>query len=437
MTRNISDINKDLSKLNQLTKIQKDFLNIAKAYIHVDPEDTNFLKPSYMQHAEQPTMLGVPYERTTYSYSVTPLININTYEYVRDTKVDIPGVNRHLDNEYLYLSVVPGAIHSHLTIPALEKNENSDKLAPTTPGSINAKSIITRINDLHLNTRTTFIVLGNKSKRENIDDYVNFLKKDSNFNEVSNIEKFTVNIQTSREIDLYYINAYDAKMELTSEGVDILYSLYNNTIATKNPLLIHCQQGLDRTGKLAFAYELFRNYNVIFKSPTSIDVGIKLQEAHERLCRSRSIKTLGNIRDFEQAIILGMNFKACALEQEVYVALTNHSNILNIQKISKHSKLDEIISELGKAKDLSSKVEILEDAITDADLNTHRNFTFFKYFPEIIQKLRSDTTSITLLKTLKKAIQQRIDIEKNLATFPQERTENLKEEKEDIGFGYQ
>lgn len=409
MPRSQSDINNEILQLKHLIARKKKFCDAAKQVL--DPYEQGKLLPNYMPTNDDHHLLGVTYERLTYSHTVTPMTATKHGEFVRDIATDIEGVTRHRDNKFLYLSVAPRCIQAHLTDNLVEitsQPQLEEKIATR-----KIKMLIQRLCNLHPKSKPTFIVLGKKAVGENVEGYKTLWSQDKTF-KIGNIDKYVVKADLEVNIPLYYLEASNQTIDLDSESIHFLHSIYEQTIAKNTPLLIHCDDGKARTAKLAYAFELFRNYRFVFKDPSNLQIAYKLANQHEMLSRSRCIDALSQPRDFEQAINIGMSLKACALAKESFDNLTQYSEELKTKSIAKNSRLTNILNSLQAQPSLTDKINLLQDAIINDELKRHRNFTFL---PEFINRLRADTQSIALLKTLKNALEQRVAIEAEIVNF--------------------
>lgn len=440
---NLTKIKEDLSKLKVIINSLDDITDLCAFKIGGGTAEDTKLQPRYLTKTDEigTHQDGVVYSLGTLSKHEIKVVNLQTdvpisldpsekninpkdssNPYHFDKKTRMPGFYHHLDNSYLYMAIDPTRTNAYL-LRDLQKDltylsglntiviEAITSTVAASMGSVYDETMIAKLKELHSHKPITIVVLGDKKSSENLSAYEKNFEEDITFEKPSShLLKFKPKTQSVNsdkvdltQVSLYYLNAPDKKMFLSTHSVNTLYTIFKETIESNNPLLIQCSNALSRTAKLAFAYEILRDFASISSDTHITHIADRLKFKHERLCRSCSPEMLSEREELKQAIALGLTLKACSAIEACFRLLS--ANTSNAETLFR------IITDLEVKTTLAQKIAYLNSVSTNnSELGTH---TRFKFFPAI-QKLLGDPEALTLIKTLKEAYELREAIETKL-----------------------
>lgn len=108
-----------------------------------------------------------------------------------------------------------------------------------------------------------------------------------------NVHHYTTNQIAERsrvpaDIDIFHVNmkAFE-DAQIDSKDLETLVKIYRLSLADKRPLMIHCTDGLDRSGGLALAYQLFHNWGRVFTSINATEIVANILQEHESMQQQR------------------------------------------------------------------------------------------------------------------------------------------------------
>ncbi len=143
-------------------------------------------------------------------------------------------------------------------------------------------------------------------------------------NRKGNVHQYITNQTAERshvpvDIDIFHINMKafeDAQVD--SKDLEKLVKIYDLSLAVKRPLMIHCTDGLDRSGGLALAYQLFHNWGRVFTSLTATEIVANILQEHEAMQQQRgpSFCTASSKR-LHGAVLLASIMKAIQKSKEM------------------------------------------------------------------------------------------------------------------------
>ncbi|MBX9587438.1 MAG: hypothetical protein K2X50_09290 [Gammaproteobacteria bacterium] len=111
----------------------------------------------------------------------------------------------------------------------------------------------------------------------------------------NNVHQYTTNQTAAKsgvfaDIDIYHINmkAFE-NAQIDSADIEKLYEIYKRSFGNHSPrpLLIHCTDGMDRSGGLALAFQLFHNWGRIFTSLNASEIVENIIREHEAMQQQR------------------------------------------------------------------------------------------------------------------------------------------------------
>lgn len=373
---------------------------------------------------------GVVFQATDVEGKTRDLIKLSKFIYFHDEKINLPGLNQIYGNACLYLSVSPNAYAEHIfsSQKRLIAGGESEFISALNQEATNyVRLAINRLNKNHPYKDVTIIALGERSREEHMDIYAGFCEALEPEFAGQNIQAYSLpqaRTGANAAATLYYIDAKGDYMNLTSKDLEVLHRIHRQTVGAgidveptdeenpELPVIIHCQQGLDRTSKVSLAFELFREFEYFFESHKPHKIAYKLQQAMQFLRTSRSPLALGNIADFRQAVYLGLALKAIDDQQNLMQQLASYRDSLPRDPLSKNKfkRLKDILEQIETRETLIAKIDYLDGQLntnskTLAEQRTHKELPSF---------LRPETNCIYLLKALKRSIENRLRIEEQL-----------------------
>lgn len=426
---------KGIEDFKIIANIDKQIIRALKKKIGIN-ERTDRLATTIVRE-EPNTELEGSYEIASVGEPSTliPFRNIHGSAYIRTSFVS-EGVNQHLDNDYLFISLAPENVHTTIASQFKQRplfEEEADEVvseAAIAVGEIQARDTFASIRNKHPEKNITVLVLGNPDINENISVYRNFCDNAESLDNDGLINKYVLGDRSAKTkglqtlvpeditVTLCYLPVVNSETErfigLSSCTLETLYQIYRDTIASENPLLIHCDNGLDRAAKIAFAFEILRNYDQIFNSTEIPAIAANLNSCFDRLRRSRSPHLLSNAIDLSQAFQLALALKAVDLQFQCKTKLNEviEQNQNNTEFTSTKLALESLLEELktlpndeARARNLQAKFYMVPE------LSTHFNL---KSLPLINSKLRSNPEYYELLKDLKEILTSKIVVEQKV-----------------------
>jgi hypothetical protein len=293
------------------------------------------------------------------------------------------GLYQHQTNPNVFYSLDPALITDHLSFGTPDEHKH---LFSVINGHNKAADIM---NTLHYHTGQplTYLVLKDKSAdfENNFGIYAHLSQKtklddDSDGNlvepteEDSELGQYHLDSRPFGTVADVTINYFDADASLGRNELDVLLNIYEETLGRKDkndkpdpkPLLIHCSNALDRTMKIAFAFELLDKFDTYFEPNSREDIKDNLVSAYHTLISSISPDAFPNIKDVQHAVKIAFRLKIIAMERqalqqvEQYVAAKPEDD-------SKKADIDTILTELSKKSSASAKAFYL----TTTELSYH------------------------------------------------------------------
>lgn len=430
----------DVKHFNARVDIMRQFKATVIKTIGFIKDSTNSqsrLKHSFFDEDLRAKLAGtdVPINLSTKQNKKKTLININGHIFFVDPEVHIRGLNQHVANPNLFLTFGPYTLHAKLA-QAIAKNSStivSDMERPvefqsqeniqTTMGWHHLSSIIERIKNLTakvnikadeeiISEEVTILVLDDKDKTQNknVSIYEEYWIRDKNYSDETNIELYrATNINA-----LYYIHAKDGHIPFTRKGIEQLYQIYESTLGSNKPLLIHDDHGQDYACRIAFAFELLRNYQDVFQSDDSTHTEAEklVTLIFERLRESRSPVALANTKDLERAIELAFALRAVQLESQCLAQLEDFSKTIDAVRCeNRFKKIEEIIQNVRAQKTAGGRKDYIESIMDQSLPDANKTLGFFEEMSAKIQRKREADCYKKLLKALRLAICVRKEVE--------------------------
>ena len=144
--------------------------------------------------------------------------------------------------------------------------------------------------------------------------YENNIQKHYPYNINSSVKEIScdINQYSYDDYEVFHFHAWTDHgiTNLHQNSIDWLYeTLCNNT---QENIAIHCSAGVGRTGTLAFAYQLFNEYDTIFVADNQEETAANIVRELISLRRIRAF-LVQNPRQISMALTLADQFKALAL----------------------------------------------------------------------------------------------------------------------------
>lgn len=432
---------KDLDKFKKLAKQTK---SLAAATTHINDiithaitmigaESETALKPAF----KTDHIAGYKDKKFGERFSLDQkkqLVKLAGYVYFVDPTTDIDGITRHPINNRLFSSVTPfaGFYHKLTATTATEAAAQEKILAAQY-----RNRMIDMLAKLYPNKKPTFIVLGDAAagmtnKGENIEAYCELWEEakpiDEKPRQFKHYELSKTATQASQDIDITYINAHGKILHATQADLHYLVTLANRSFGSNSenthPILVHCQQGLDRTGKIVLALETMRCMDHFFglNNPLSTkEIAQAITKAFSILRKARSPIALGKTDDFKHAVYLGLLLALYKMEQHCYHTLADKSDIE--QKDTEHHKksqkgtlLKECADNLLTLNSYQEKLDCIDIYLKKPEVSTHRNraTSGATKVKEFFGSAPIKTTSVERLEALREIIDTIQTAEKTL-----------------------
>ena len=298
----------------------------------------------------------MPFPNRKFGHEGQKFIKIGSYVFVENTKIS--GLTRHLENTNIFFVVSPCNGYFH-TLTGGAKNEEEFMEQRKDCGKKYLADVIHEVKNLTPgNTKISCLVLGKREVQENMEAYdESFFFINREEEKEQHIEHYLHEDVSSgiTDVDVYNINAHGHEMELATTDLETLHTLANKTRkqAATDAIIVHCQQGMDRTGMLIFAFILYQNYDYYFTGKDKIE---KIYEAYRTLQWSRSPFALTKVADLVNAIYLAHALKAIDIEKQCRDNLDDF--VPNNTMIA--DKKQELLFKINLAKSNSEKLEVLD-----------------------------------------------------------------------------
>lgn len=374
------------NKSEQTKKLQAEYM---------DPQTKKYMKaatlpsPDYWNDVEQKTQgsdtkTSISFNKTLQNIPFTiksfkdnqicleeqEFFRVGIYIYTINTEIE--GLNKHLKNSDIFFVVSPTNGYKH-RIPNENRTEKEYMEKLNEYGRIYLIDVINHVKkSVHQNTRISCFVLGEREVNENMNVYDKsiLINKD---NEKKNIKHYYFSKENSgaeTDIFVHNIDMYGHKMSITSSDLDDLHETAVNIQkkdGTGEAVIVHCQQGIDRTGMLIFSWILFEKYNHFFNEKFSAE---RIYQAYKILQQSRSPGTLAKMADFVNAIFLSHTFKAIDIEKN---CISNIGNLILDDKKLIDSR-QYLVSQLPVAKSNSEKLSILKEELKNLGVSEYTSY---------------------------------------------------------------
>lgn len=287
-------------------------------------------------------------------------VKIGTYVFTENT--EISGLNQHITNPDIFFLVSPcnGYLHKISEQSRTEKEYMEERKHY---GKLYLADAINYVKKtVHSETKINCLVLGDRSMDENMEVYDPRLIVNKNDDCKQHIKYYYYpkeELAATTDVGVYNIDAHGHEMALTSTDLATLHTLAvrtNKNDGTGEAIIVHCQQGLDRTGMLIFAFILFQNYDNYFSGK---DRTGKIYDAYKTLQWSRSPMALTKIADFANAIFLAQALKAIDIEKKCVVNL--HKMVFMDKLVDE--KKQALILQVIEAISNKEKLEILDNEL--------------------------------------------------------------------------
>lgn len=299
----------------------------------------------------------MPFPNSKFGHEGQKFIKIGSYVFVENTKIS--GLTRHLENTNIFFVVSPCNGYFH-TLASGFKSEEDLMEQRKQLGKKYLADVITEVKQLtHIDTKVSCLVLGKREVQENMeayDDAFFFMNREEE--KEQHIEHYYLREEDSAantDVDVYNIHAHGHEMDLATTDLETLHTLAEKTKkqAATDAIIVHCQQGMDRTGMLIFAFILYQNYDYYFTGNYKIE---RIYEAYKTLQWSRSPAALTKMADFVNAIYLAHALKAVDIEKQC----RDNLDKLIPKNTMIADKKQELLVKINLAKSNSEKLEILE-----------------------------------------------------------------------------
>lgn len=326
------------------------------------------------------------------------LVKISAYNFTVNTK--IPGLNQCKQNPNIFFSVSPNYGYEHRIKQLPESLDERTELY-NEKGREYLADIINQVEELRPHCQISCIVLGKRALAENWDVYTTADKliEDNNQRNIGHYYLPKEKSKAKVNVGVYNLDAHAHTLNLTDKDLETLHSLALG-IQKRNggdAIIVHCQQGLDRTGMLIFAFLLFEHYEHYFTGENRAE---KIYAAYLSLLESRSPTALTKIPDLVNAFYLAHALKAIDLEKNCFI---------DFQKLASKDKRDSssalsLMQKLNEAKTYTEKLRILDEEVIHLE-------KMQDYSPSSPEKILTPSTD--KLKIL------------DLETKPLEKTQNI------------
>lgn len=326
--KNLPSIILSLEKQIGLSKKQRssneDVFQYFENYKMSSELGQSIVRGSVLAPGQGPYDLSSPSRRIKYTLEGNVFI---------DPRISVAGLNAHKNHPTLFISGAPEVIVG----PSAKKLlPNAQNLAPINTMSLDqpqidpmfilardhAEKMIRRIETLSRKP-VTCLILGSQKDAENTCVYSQLATQKHQTKQNSKITKSTTKDLSATTTTVYSLNASaHCFPEITSATISELYQIYTETLGHKNemkepdplPLLIQCSDGLGRAPKIAYAYDVFINFDEYFKSNDLSETIRTLKCAFSELRQSRSPVALSHTKDLEQALYLAFALKMISIE---------------------------------------------------------------------------------------------------------------------------
>jgi hypothetical protein len=276
------------------------------------------------------TNLNIPTLKSSYTVMAikgTPFFSSN---------IGVTGANRVTN--CLYLSMDPYLIANAETADILSTLQNG-KVAAMALGRRHVYNLLSRIKNLHPDKTPTVIILGTKNLTayQNAEGTLEIIdrwrsvpqnNKDKDFfpdGKTLSISKGYLNesgkeelkhiTKTDTDVNFYTIKARGQTIPFSSQDVQLLYDIYQETVGSDNPVLIHCSNST-RAFKLALTFELLRNFDHCFLSDDITEkAAIRVATVYNQLRSAHSPVGLSNVVELAQTIGLACMLKMIECER--------------------------------------------------------------------------------------------------------------------------
>ncbi len=254
----------------------------------------------------------------------------NGHPYFVDKDFNVEGVNQHIDNPYLYLAIAPDKI----TPLRLRKVDSNLKTNRNWMGADYFKRLVNRVSTQHPDTATlrvnvddnqaeperqqqlpikniNLLVLGSRNLNHYTQDPERYVNTVGDW--VAELDADATGFPFS--VPVFFMDTPNNKISLQEKNINFLYTLYSETLAKCNPLIIQSEDGLERAPMIAFAFQLLKNFDYCFlNSKVLSEITERVYEVYDNVRRSRSPEALSNLGNFTQAIHLAFALKMRSYE---------------------------------------------------------------------------------------------------------------------------
>lgn len=384
----------------------------------------------------------------------------DNYAYVFDNKVGVKGINQHQENPYLYVTISPlVAEHNKVqNLPTFTQEATDLQQGQKVLAQGFFTEMLARIKNLHPRKIPTILVLGAQSfefyhhyekiewvldgddqleeqeqnnvrvadlpeeqqpKNEKEEDHIEERQPErlqqSEQAEIQQkkqqkIQHFRLNERN--DIDLYWVNANtdNSQLNLDSQVLDGLWAIYNETIAKQSPLIIHDTYGFNLAPKLAFAFEILRNFDTIFASNDQYKIRDELFKTFEAIRRSRSPMALNTVQDTKEAVYLAFALKAKSLADECVTQLRQFVDARNNDPKfqSRAGTIRGLMTDFDNKSSKDIAELIYTTTLQNDELSSHHKLTFM---PDMV---RSQPGHTELLKVLRFMFLQKALVEEGV-----------------------
>jgi len=297
-----------------------------------------------------------------------PVTIVNNEPLIESTTLRIPGVNVHINNPLLYISDAPDQQRRIERRLRDADSEAADKLLPITHEE-RLRLTLLGLNRKHQNCGDiSILVLGDAD--ENLGAYRGHLSEKTLLDKDGNICRYKYTAKTLTEnLPPIYVYTADAPLytlKMSLKTINSLKYIYTVTIGNKNPLLVHCKNGLNQSAIVAYAFELFRCWEETFSTEYIMPIVDSLVASFNALRRSRSSHALRYKNDVKQAVYLSFGMQLAHMETIAYLAINNFLQAHPEKEFNLHKqKISELIADVTSSDNLVEKISAMAKKVAD------------------------------------------------------------------------
>lgn len=357
----------DVKKLSELSDdIIFGYLETVK--IALGMEDNLFLKPLYVENLDEfstricsesdngsPVLFKAGLRSPRNSFDQSRVVVVGRKVYFFDSRLQLPGLNQSAVFPQVFLSVSP--LKGGISAAKSEIIKECHAIGGNLKKEVEDEIFQRHANDYFLRMKTAVklvspdkplcvVVLGEKSKNENIAEYLQMpgIQPIPETNKQILLQEYCLEqnegkdktqiiyIDTPRENPKVVTNA--KQICLSHSDVTKLYDLFISVEAGKTNMVIHCQEGYDRAPMLLLAFDL------------SVHGFDHIEHRINVIRDSRAVGALSNTEEILHAIYLAAAFSCI-----------RHYRSIETKLLQKEPRLRGFLTELNECVDIASQIE--------------------------------------------------------------------------------